>query len=82
MTNIIHSFLLISVFIGGCASTPPSAVKPCNTYCSTYEEGYQWAQNASLKDERQCAGYAKDFIRGCEQEIIDVKTAFAPRDGF
>ena len=78
----IRSFSLATVLIAGCVSNPPAAVAPCNAYCSTYEEGYQWAQNASLTDDRSCAGYSKDFIRGCQQEVVDVQKSFAPHEGF
>lgn len=82
MTLITRSLGLAAIFLAACASTPPAAVADCKTYCSSYEEGYQWAQNAGLTDERSCAGYPKEFVRGCQQKVVDLQQSFAPHPGF
>lgn len=82
MTNLARLSLLTTVLLAGCASAPPLAVTPCSTYCSSYEEGYQWAQGANLSDPRNCEGYASDFVRGCQQQVTDRQQSFAPRQGF
>jgi hypothetical protein len=82
MTAFNRVLFLSAIFFAGCVSAPPLAVTPCKTYCASYDEGYQWAQKANLSDDRSCEGYAKDFVRGCQQEVTDLQKSFAPRDGF
>jgi hypothetical protein len=69
--------LLASSLLAACASAPP-AVNPCEKYCSSYEEGYQWAGASNLGDDRNCDGYAAAFGRGCRQQIKDRLLSIAP----
>jgi hypothetical protein len=73
---------LSAVLLAGCVTEPLIAVTPCKTYCTSYEDGYQWALKANLSDPRNCEGYAQDFVRGCQQQVTDLQKSFAPRDGF
>lgn len=68
--------------LAACATQPPISVAACTDYCSTYEEGYQWALNNGLPQESFCEGYAAEFVRGCQQQIEDKQKSFAPRPGF
>ncbi len=74
--------LLAGTLLTACASTPPAAVAPCERYCASYEQGYQWAGSANLDDVRNCDGYTAAFGRGCRQQISDRLLSIAPgRDG-
>lgn len=68
--------------LSACATRSPISAESCTQYCSSYEEGYQWAQNNALPQESFCDGYAPDFVRGCQQQIEDKQKSFAPRAGF
>jgi hypothetical protein len=73
--------LLALGLLAACAGMPP-AVAPCKKYCGSYEEGYQWAGQSNLADERNCDGYTPDFKRGCRQQMTDHRLSLAPgRDG-
>ncbi len=68
--------------LSACATQPAISVAGCTDYCSSYEEGYQWAQNNAIPQESFCDGYTADFTRGCQQQIEDKQKSFAPRPGF
>lgn len=67
--------------LSACAGQPPVPVTPCTGYCQTYEEGYQWARNGNLADERACDGYAEAFRQGCEQGVADLYRLRPSREG-
>ena len=69
--------LLTPILLSACAGAPPK-VDPCKKYCSSYEEGYQWAGRANLGDDRSCDGYSDAFGRGCRQQIQDRLLSIAP----
>ncbi|TXH03749.1 MAG: hypothetical protein E6R07_10040 [Nevskiaceae bacterium] len=74
--------LLIPVLLAACVSAPPAPLEPCAKYCSSREDGYQWAQRAHLGDARSCVGYPAAFIAGCQDAVMDLQQALAPgRDG-
>ncbi len=66
----------------GCAGTPAQSAAPCKTYCSSQEDGYQWAQRAALLDAAACAGYPAAFTEGCRQAVSDAQLSLNPRQGF
>lgn len=71
----------LGLLLGACASTAVTA-KPCSQYCNTQQEGYEWAQRAVLLDEKACAGYAPEFVRGCKESVRDYQQAKSPREGW
>ena len=60
-------------------SAPLPATEPCQSYCNTHAEGYEWASRAMLLDERVCGGYAKEFARGCRDAVTDYAKSVSPR---
>ncbi len=79
----LKTLLLIpACLLCACATQPAISVAACTDYCTTYEEGYQWAQNNAIPQESFCDGYPAEFVRGCQQQIEDKQKAFAPRPGF
>ncbi len=71
------------LLLSACAGTPGKGeAAPCKTYCQSHEDGYQWAQRASLLDDTACAGYPAEFVAGCKQAVTDAKLSLNPREGF
>lgn len=72
--------LACALLLSACATA--ASVAPCNTYCSSVDQGYQWAQNARLLDAAACAGYAANFSAGCRQAVRDAQLSANPRDAY
>lgn len=73
-----------SVLLAACAGNGAEQrdpVAPCQTFCSHYEEGYQWARNGNLSDEDYCEGYAEPFVEGCRQGVTDLNRLRPAREG-
>jgi hypothetical protein len=74
----LRLILLLPCLLAACSSAPVVPVNPCQRYCVSYEQGYQWAGAANLSDERNCDGYTDAFGRGCRQQINDRLLSIAP----
>ena len=72
------ALLLCSALLTACA-TPRAPVAACTSYCSTQDEGYQWAQSANLLDARGCEGYGPAFTDGCRQAVSDGALSANPQ---
>jgi hypothetical protein len=71
------------LLLSACSGAPGKGeAAPCKTYCHSQEDGYQWAQRASLLDAKACAGYPAEFVAGCKQAVTDAKLSLNPREGF
>ena len=68
--------------LAACATRSASSAAACSTYCSSYDEGYQWAQRADLLDEKRCGGYAQAFTEGCLQAVSDGTLSANPRRAY
>lgn len=63
-----------------CATT--GSVAACADYCTTQDEGYEWALRANLLDAKGCAGYAPAFTEGCRQAVSDGVLSANPRNAY
>ncbi len=73
--------LLGTTLLSACA-TVISSVEACKTYCTTQDDGYQWAQQSNLYDAAPCAGYTRDFTAGCRQAVVDAQLSRNPRNDY
>lgn len=73
--------LITATLLSACAtvSTPVAA---CKTYCTTQDEGYQWAQQSDLHDAAACAGYAAEFSAGCRLAVVDAQQSQNPQRAY
>lgn len=79
--RLTATLLFTASLLTACAA-PFAIVDPCSKYCSSREDGYQWAQRAHLTDERNCSGYPAAFVSGCHDAVIDYQQSLAPgREG-
>lgn len=68
--------------LAACATRSTTSAAACSTYCSSYDDGYQWAQRADLLDERGCRGYGQAFTEGCLQAVSDGTLSANPRRAY
>lgn len=61
-------------FLTACAGSPSQTPPPpCQGYCSTHGDGYQWAQSGNFTDLRFCQGYDDAFVQGCLDGLGDAR---------
>ena len=72
-----------ALLLSACGGTPEKGeAAPCKIDCQSQEDGYQWAQRASLLDAKACNGYPAEFVAGCKQAVTDARLSLNPREGF
>lgn len=69
------------VLLSACASRSPTAAA-CEGYCTTYDEGYYWAQRANLLEGKSCSGYSSAFAEGCLQAVSDSVLSANPQRAY
>lgn len=67
--------------LSACA-TVGAPVAACQTYCTTQDEGYQWAQQSDLHDAAACVGYAAAFTAGCRLAVVDAQQSQNPQRAY
>jgi uncharacterized protein YceK len=77
----LTALALAGLLLAGCATVAP-AVAPCQSYCATQDDGYQWAQRSNLYDAAPCAGYTAAFTAGCRQAVVDAQLSRNPRSNY
>jgi len=85
MRTIPLGLAALAVCLGAltaCATRSTAPAAACTSYCSTYDEGYQWAQRADLFDESGCRGYGQAFAEGCLQAVSDGTLSANPRRAY
>lgn len=81
-SRALLALLAVPAGLIACAGQPAQSTAPCRLYCATQDDGYQWAQNASLIDDAACQGYPEPFVQGCRQAVNDARLSLNPRTGF
>lgn len=77
---ILALALFSATLLSACATISP--VEACKTYCTTQDDGYQWAQQSNLYDAAPCAGYTLNFTAGCRQAVADAQLSRNPRNDY